>query len=167
MTGNFTIKEADKRVASNRGRWARCWNRTGTGESAVKGTIITVTTVSAGGDNVQNTYKIVDFKDKTLEYVQAALAEEDILKTAEEPSDEVEREGHANRPCRRGRSCAGRDADRLYQHRQGRKGDAGTQPVRHDAERGAEGAGGKGSRASARSVRLRAMPRPARSSGSP
>ena len=91
VTGNFTIKEADKRVASNRPVGEVLEQDPGTGESAVKGTIITVT-VSAGGDNVQNTYKIVDFKDKTLEDVQAALAEEDItLKTAEEPSDEVEK----------------------------------------------------------------------------
>ena len=59
-------------------------------KKATKGTIITVT-VSSGGENVKDTYKVIDFTGKTLDYVQAALASHDIkCEVVEEYSDDVE-----------------------------------------------------------------------------
>ena len=91
VTQNFTIREAGERVESSRPVGEVLEQTPGTGENVVKGTVITLT-VSAGGDNVKDTYKIVDFKGRTLEYVQAAISEENIaLKTIEEASDTVEK----------------------------------------------------------------------------
>ena len=60
------------------------------GSKVTKGTIITLT-VSAGGDNVSDTYKIIDFKGRTLEYAQAMLDEHDVnYQTKEEYSEDVE-----------------------------------------------------------------------------
>lgn len=92
VTDNFTVQEADKRVESSRPVGEILEQTPGTGEKAAKGTVITVT-VSAGGDNVEDTYKVVDFTGKTLEYVQSALAGKGLtIRTAEEASDEIEKD---------------------------------------------------------------------------
>ena len=89
-TDQFTIKEAAQRVESDRPVGEIVDQDPGAGSKVVKGAVITLT-VSAGGDNVKDTYKVVDFKDKSLDYVEAALAEHNIsYKTVEEPSDDVE-----------------------------------------------------------------------------
>ena len=57
---------------------------------STKGTVITLT-VSAGGENVSDTYKVVDFADRSLDYVTTMLDEHDISYTIQEEfSDEVE-----------------------------------------------------------------------------
>ncbi|MFR0941404.1 MAG: PASTA domain-containing protein [Butyricicoccus sp.] len=64
--------------------------RTATAGKRPQSTIITVT-VSSGGENVKDTYKVIDFTGKTLDYVQAALASHDIkCEVVEEYSDDVE-----------------------------------------------------------------------------
>ena len=91
VNANFTIREAETRVESNRPVGEVLEQTPRTGENVVKGTVITLT-VSAGGDHVKDTYKIVDFKGRTPEYVQAAVSEENIvLRTEEEASDTVEK----------------------------------------------------------------------------
>ena len=90
LTGQFTIKEADERKESDRPVGEILEQTPEEEEKAVKGTIITVT-VSAGGDHVKDTYKVVDFKGKTLDYVKAALDSHGIvLESVEEFSDDVE-----------------------------------------------------------------------------
>ena len=76
ITDNFTVKEATERQESDRpvGEILE-QDPDGDGKKkASKGTIITVT-VSSGGENVKDTYKVIDFTGKTLDYVQAALDE--------------------------------------------------------------------------------------------
>ena len=88
----FTVKEATERQESDRpvGEILE-QDPDGDGKKkATKGTIITVT-VSSGGENVKDTYKVIDFTGKTLDYVQAALASHDIkCEVVEEYSDDVE-----------------------------------------------------------------------------
>ena len=92
ITDNFTVKEATERQESDRpvGEILE-QDPNGDGKKkATKGTIITVT-VSSGGENVKDTYKVIDFTGKTLDYVQAALASHDIkCEVVEEYSDDVE-----------------------------------------------------------------------------
>ena len=92
ITDNFTVKEATERQESDRpvGEILE-QDPDGDGrKKAIKGTIITVT-VSSGGENVKDTYKVIDFTGKTLDYVQAALASHDIkCEVVEEYSDDVE-----------------------------------------------------------------------------
>ena len=92
ITDNFTVKEATERQESDRpvGEILE-QDPNGDGKKkATKGTIITVT-VSSGGENVKDTYKVIDFTGKTLDYVQAALASRDIkCEVVEEYSDDVE-----------------------------------------------------------------------------
>ena len=92
ITNNFTVKEATERQESDRpvGEILE-QDPNGDGKKkATKGTIITVT-VSSGGENVKDTYKVIDFTGKTLDYVQAALASHDIkCEVVEEYSDDVE-----------------------------------------------------------------------------
>ena len=92
ITDNFTVKEATERQESDRpvGEILE-QDPDGDGrKKATKGTIITVT-VSSGGENVKDTYKVIDFTGKTLDYVQAALASHDIkCEVVEEYSDDVE-----------------------------------------------------------------------------
>ncbi|MDO4269626.1 MAG: Stk1 family PASTA domain-containing Ser/Thr kinase [Eubacteriales bacterium] len=91
VTAQFTIKEADKRVESDQPVGVILEQDPETGKKVSKGTIITLT-VSAGGDNVKDTYKIIDFKDKPLDYVTTVLEEHDVAyKTEEEASDDVEK----------------------------------------------------------------------------
>ena len=89
-TSQFTIEEAAERKESNRPVGEILEQDPEPGAKVTKGTIITLT-VSAGGDNVSDTYKIIDFKGRTLEYAQAMLDEHDVsYQTQEEYSDEVE-----------------------------------------------------------------------------
>ncbi len=89
-TGQFTIEEAAERLESDRPVGEILEQDPEPGTKVTKGAIITLT-VSAGGDNVSDTYKIIDFKGRTLEYAQAMLDEHEVsYKTEEEYSDEVE-----------------------------------------------------------------------------
>ena len=92
ITDNFTVKEATERQESDRpvGEILEQDPNADGKKKATKGTIITVT-VSSGGENVRDTYKVIDFTGKTLDYVQAALASRDIkCEVVEEYSDDVE-----------------------------------------------------------------------------
>ena len=92
VTDNFTIKEATERQESDRpvGEILEQDPDADGKKKATKGTIITVT-VSSGGENVKDTYKVIDFTGKTLDYVKAALASHDInCEVVEEYSDDVE-----------------------------------------------------------------------------
>ena len=90
-TGQFTIEEAAQRQESDRPVGEILEQDPEPGTKVTKGAIITVV-VSAGGDNVSDTYKIIDFKDRTLEYAQTMLDEHGVsYKTEEEFSDEVEK----------------------------------------------------------------------------
>lgn len=89
-TEQFTIQEAAERKESDRPVGEILEQDPEPGTKVTKGTIITLT-VSAGGDNVSDTYKIIDFKGRTLEYAQAMLDEHNVsYTTQEEFSDEVE-----------------------------------------------------------------------------
>lgn len=89
-TGQFTIQEAAERQESDRPVGEILEQDPATGTKVTKGAIITVV-VSAGGDNVSDTYKIIDFKGRTIEYAQTMLDEHGVsFKTEEEYSDEVE-----------------------------------------------------------------------------
>ena len=92
ITENFTVKEATERQESDRpvGEILE-QDPDGDGKKkATKGTIITVT-VSSGGENVKDTYKVVDFTGKSLDYVAASLDAHGIeLKEEKEYSDDVE-----------------------------------------------------------------------------
>ena len=91
ITDNFTVKEATERQESDRpvGEILEQDPNADGKKKATKGTIITVT-VSSGGENVKDTYKVIDFTGKTLDYVQAALASHDIkCEVVEEYSDDV------------------------------------------------------------------------------
>lgn len=89
-TGQFTIKEADQRKESDRPVGEILEQDPVPGEKVTKGTIITLT-VSAGGENVSDAYKIIDFTGRTLEYAEPILSEHGVsYTTQEEFSDEVE-----------------------------------------------------------------------------
>ena len=92
ITDNFTVKEATERQESDRpvGEILE-QDPDGDGKKkATKGTIITVT-VSSGGENVKDTYKVVDFTGKSLDYVAASLDAHGIeLKKEKEYSDDVD-----------------------------------------------------------------------------
>nr|WP_297171729.1 Stk1 family PASTA domain-containing Ser/Thr kinase [uncultured Agathobaculum sp.] len=95
-TENFTLREADERLQSNRPVGEVLEQDVDAGNEVVKGTVITLT-VSAGGENVSNTYKVVDFADRALDYVTTILDEHGIqYVTQEEFSEEVEA-GHVIR----------------------------------------------------------------------
>ena len=90
VMNNFEIKEAPSRQESDRPAGEILDQDPGEGQQAVKGSVITVT-VSAGGDNVKDTYKVVDFTGKSLDYVAASLDAHGIeLKEEKEYSDDVE-----------------------------------------------------------------------------
>lgn len=90
VMNNFEIKEAPSRQESDRPAGEILNQDPGEGQQAVKGSVITVT-VSAGGDNVKDTYKVVDFTGKSLDYVAASLEAHGIeLKEEKEYSDDVE-----------------------------------------------------------------------------
>lgn len=90
VMNNFEIKEASSRQESDRPAGEILDQDPGEGQQAVKGSVITVT-VSAGGDNVKDTYKVVDFTGKSLDYVAASLDAHGIeLKKEKEYSDDVE-----------------------------------------------------------------------------
>ena len=91
ITDNFVIKEESEREESDRPE-GEIINQDplADGRTILKGSIITVS-VSAGGENVKDTYKVVDFSGKTLDYVKTALAAHGIeCESVEEYSDEVE-----------------------------------------------------------------------------
>ena len=91
VTEHFSIQEAAERVESNRPEGEILEQDPRAGTEAEKGSIITLT-VSAGGKDVDDSYKIVDFKGKSLEYVDVALKEHEVAyKTEEEFSGEVEK----------------------------------------------------------------------------
>lgn len=90
VMNNFEIKEAPSRQESDRPAGEILDQDPREGQQAVKGSVITVT-VSAGGDNVKDTYKVVDFTGKSLDYVAASLEAHGIeLKEEKEYSDDVE-----------------------------------------------------------------------------
>ena len=90
VMNNFEIKEAPSRQESDRPAGEILDQDPGEGQQAIKGSVITVT-VSAGGDNVKDTYKVVDFTGKSLDYVAASLDAHGIeLKEEKEYSDDVE-----------------------------------------------------------------------------
>ncbi len=90
VMNNFEIKEASSRQESDRPAGEILDQDPGEGQQAVKGSVITVT-VSVGGDNVKDTYKVVDFTGKSLDYVAASLDAHGIdLKEEKEYSDDVE-----------------------------------------------------------------------------
>ena len=90
VMNNFEIKEAPSRQESDRPAGEILDQDPGEGQQAIKGSVITVT-VSAGGDNVKDTYKVVDFTGKSLDYVAASLEAHGIeLKEEKEYSDDVE-----------------------------------------------------------------------------
>ena len=60
VMNDFEIKEAPSRQESDRPAGEILDQDPGEGQQAIKGSVITVT-VSAGGDNVKDTYKVVDF----------------------------------------------------------------------------------------------------------
>ena len=87
---NFEIKEASSRQESDRPAGEILDQDPREGQQAIKGSVITVT-VSAGGDNVKDTYKVVDFTGKSIDYVAASLDAHGIeLKEEKEYSDDVE-----------------------------------------------------------------------------
>ena len=89
-TGNFTLQEASERVESDRPVGEILEQDVAAKSQVVKGTVITLT-VSAGGENVSDTYKVIDFTDRSLDYVTTMLDEHGIkYTTQEEYSDEVE-----------------------------------------------------------------------------
>lgn len=91
VTGQFTITVGE-RVESDRPAGEILEQDPVPGDKVVKGTVVTLT-VSAGGDNVSDTYMIVDFKNKKLDYVTTILEEHDVSYTTEEEfSDEVEKD---------------------------------------------------------------------------
>ena len=90
VMNNFEIKEAPSRQESDRPAGEILDQDPSEGQQAIKGSVITVT-VSAGGDNVKDTYKVVDFTGKSLDYVAASLEAHGIeLKEEKEYSDDVE-----------------------------------------------------------------------------
>lgn len=90
VMNNFEIKEASSRQESDRPAGEILDQDPSEGQQAIKGSVITVT-VSAGGDNVKDTYKVVDFTGKSLDYVAASLDAHGIeLKEEKEYSDDVE-----------------------------------------------------------------------------
>ena len=90
VMNNFEIKEAPSRQESDRPAGEILDQDPVEGQQAIKGSVITVT-VSAGGDNVKDTYKVVDFTGKSLDYVAASLEAHGIeLKEEKEYSDDVE-----------------------------------------------------------------------------
>ena len=90
VMNNFEIKEASSRQESDRPAGEILDQDPEEGQQAIKGSVITVT-VSAGGDNVKDTYKVVDFTGKSLDYVAASLEAHGIeLKEEKEYSDDVE-----------------------------------------------------------------------------
>ena len=89
-TGNFTLEEAAERKESDRPVGEILEQDVEAESEVVKGTVITPT-VSAGGENVSDTYKVIDFAERSLDYVTTMLDEHGIsYTTQEEYSDEVE-----------------------------------------------------------------------------
>lgn len=89
-TDNFTLQEADERRESDRPAGEILEQDVAAESEVTKGTVITLT-VSAGGENVSDTYKVIDFAGRSLDYVTTMLDEHEITYTTqEEYSDEVE-----------------------------------------------------------------------------
>ena len=89
-TANFTLQEASERVESDRPVGEILDQDVAAKSRVTKGTVITLT-VSAGGANVSDTYKVIDFAGRSLDYVTTMLDEHEISYTVEEEySDEVE-----------------------------------------------------------------------------
>ncbi len=92
LTEQFTVQEAEQRVESDRPAGEILEQDPVPGDKVVKGTVITLT-VSAGGDHVSDSYMVVDFKEKKLDYVTTILEEHEIAYTVEQEfSDEVEKD---------------------------------------------------------------------------
>ena len=89
-TANFTLQEASERVESDRPVGEILDQDVAAKSRVTKGTVITLT-VSAGGANVSDTYKVIDFARRSLDYVTTMLKEHEISYTVEEEySAEVE-----------------------------------------------------------------------------
>ena len=88
-TANFTLQEAAQRRESDRPVGEILEQDVAAKSRVAKGTVITLT-VSAGGANVSDTYKVIDFAGRSLDYVTTMLGEHNISYTVEEEySDEV------------------------------------------------------------------------------
>ena len=138
VMNNFEIKEAPSRQESDRPAGEILDQDPSEGQQAIKGSVITVT-VSAGGDNVKDTYKVVDFTGKSLDYVAASLDAHGIELQGRKGIQRRRRggQGHPYRPRGRYGTGARRDADGLYQPRQGAEIRRRAEPDRHDAGGGA------------------------------
>lgn len=89
-TENFTLQEADERVESDRPAGEIIQQDIAATTEVTKGAVITLT-VSAGGENVKDTFKVIDFAGRSLDYVTTMLDEHEITYTTQEVySDEVE-----------------------------------------------------------------------------
>ena len=142
VMNNFEIKEASSRQESDCPAGEILDQDPDEGQQAIKGSVITVT-VSAGGDNVKDTYKVVDFTGRARHRAQGRKGIQRRRRGGQ---------GHPHRPRGRHGACARRDADGLYQPRQGAKIRRCAEPDRHDAGGGA-----------ACAVRARSEPRLGRS----
>ena len=133
-----------------------------------KGTVITLT-VSAGGANVSDTYKVIDFAGRSLDYVTTMLDEHEISYTVEEEySDEVEAgHGHPHRSGAGTEIEPGASLTIYVSKGKETKKVERAQPVRHDRGAGAAGAEPTAACRSARRTVWRTAPQRARSSGSP
>ncbi len=92
IISKFTIKEADNRVESERPEGEVLDQDPKAGSKVVMGTNV-VLTVSAGGENVKDTFKVVEFAGRTLEYAQQYLNAHGVgFDVEEEYSDSVEKD---------------------------------------------------------------------------
>lgn len=89
-TTQFSLQEADARKESTRPEGEVIDQSVEAEDEVPPGTSI-VLTVSAGGEDVSDTYKIVDFRDRSLSYVEAVLEGHKVAYEVEyEYSDNVE-----------------------------------------------------------------------------
>ncbi len=90
ITEKFKINEAAERKESDRPEGEVIEQDPADGTRVRKGSDITLT-VSKGGENVKDTYKVVDFRNRTMEYAKQILDAKDVqYEVEEEYSDTVE-----------------------------------------------------------------------------
>lgn len=90
VTEQLTIREALERRESDRPVGEIIEQDKEYATMVAPGTVITVT-VSAGGEHVKDTYKVIEFKGRSVDYVATMLRGHEITYTTEEAySDEVE-----------------------------------------------------------------------------
>ncbi len=90
LTEKFTIKEASQRKESDRPEGEILEQDPKDGTKVLKGAEITLT-VSKGGENVKDTYKVIDLNGRTMEYAKEILGARDVMyEVFEENSETVE-----------------------------------------------------------------------------